>query len=162
ALRPGGVFRFATDIPDYAAWTLERLTRAPDFIWTAERVDDWRQPWAGFRGTRYEAKAKREGRMPCYLGFRRKGEFQSASASPRLTRAAAGGGDTAGLAALVAGSAGAICGGFAASARTGSTKPEPASSRLLAFRVLAVVASRYRSVSGSSFGLISISNAATP
>jgi len=78
ALRPGGVFRFATDIPDYAAWTLERLTRAPDFIWTAERADDWRQPWAGFRGTRYEAKAKREGRMPCYLEFRRKGEFHSA------------------------------------------------------------------------------------
>jgi len=78
ALRPGGAFRFATDIPDYAAWTLERLTRAPDFIWTAERADDWRQPWAGFRGTRYEAKAKREGRMPCYLEFRRKGEFHSA------------------------------------------------------------------------------------
>jgi tRNA (guanine-N7-)-methyltransferase len=72
ALRPGGVFRFATDIPDYAAWTLERLTRAPDFAWTAERADDWRKPWAGFRGTRYEAKAKREGRVPCYLEFCRK------------------------------------------------------------------------------------------
>ncbi len=72
-LRPGGVFRFATDIPDYAAWTLERLTRAPDFLWTAERADDWREPWAGFHGTRYEAKAKREGRTPCYLEFRRNG-----------------------------------------------------------------------------------------
>ena len=48
-LRPGGVFRFATDIPDYAAWTLERLARAPDFVWTAERADDWRHPWPGFR-----------------------------------------------------------------------------------------------------------------
>jgi tRNA (guanine-N7-)-methyltransferase len=71
-LRPGGVFRFATDIADYAAWTLERLMRAPDFVWTAERADDWRKPWAGFRGTRYEAKAKREGRTPCYLEFCRK------------------------------------------------------------------------------------------
>jgi tRNA (guanine-N7-)-methyltransferase len=70
-LRPGGLFRFATDIPDYAAWTLERLLRAPDFAWTAERADDWRGPWAGFQGTRYEAKAKREGRVPCYLEFRR-------------------------------------------------------------------------------------------
>jgi tRNA (guanine-N7-)-methyltransferase len=70
-LRPGGLFRFATDIPDYAAWTLERLLRAPDFAWTAERADDWRKPWAGFLGTRYEAKAKREGRAPCYLEFRR-------------------------------------------------------------------------------------------
>jgi tRNA (guanine-N7-)-methyltransferase len=71
-LRPGGLFRFATDIPDYAAWTLERLIRSPDFLWTAERADDWREPWAGFHGTRYEAKAKREGRTPCYLEFRRK------------------------------------------------------------------------------------------
>ena len=72
-LRPGGVFRFATDIPDYAAWTLERLTCAPDFAWTAECADDWRKPWAGFGGTRYEAKAKREGRVRCYLEFCRKG-----------------------------------------------------------------------------------------
>jgi tRNA (guanine-N7-)-methyltransferase len=72
-LRPGGLFRFATDIPDYAAWTLERLQRAPNFAWTAERADDWRKPWAGFQGTRYEAKAMREGRVPCYLEFRRRG-----------------------------------------------------------------------------------------
>ncbi len=71
-LRAGGLFRFATDIPDYAAWTLERLMRAPDFVWTAERADDWRRPWSGFHGTRYEAKAKREGRMPCYLEFCRR------------------------------------------------------------------------------------------
>ena len=72
ALRPGGEFRFASDIADYAAWTLARLVRSPDFVWTAERADDWRQPWPGFSGTRYEAKAKREGRVPCYLIFRRK------------------------------------------------------------------------------------------
>jgi tRNA (guanine-N7-)-methyltransferase len=79
-LRPGGLFRFATDIADYAAWTLERLNRAPDFVWTAERADDWRKPWAGFEGTRYEAKAKREDRAPCYLEFRRKGDSQAAKA----------------------------------------------------------------------------------
>jgi tRNA (guanine-N7-)-methyltransferase len=71
AMRPGSLFRFATDIPDYAAWTLERLIRSPDFVWTAERANDWRESWAGFHGTRYEAKAKREGRTPCYLEFRR-------------------------------------------------------------------------------------------
>ncbi len=69
-IRPGGEFRFATDIPDYAAWTLLRLLRSPHFIWTAEQADDWRKPWPGFTGTRYEAKAKREGRVPCYLLFR--------------------------------------------------------------------------------------------
>ena len=70
-LRPGGEFRFVSDIPDYVAWTLARLLRAPNFVWTAERADDWRHPWPGFVRTRYEAKAVREERVPCYLVFRR-------------------------------------------------------------------------------------------
>jgi tRNA (guanine-N7-)-methyltransferase len=70
-LRRGGEFRFVTDIADYAAWTLMRMSRSPDFVWTAERADDWRQPWEGFTSTRYEAKAMRAGRVPCYLIFRR-------------------------------------------------------------------------------------------
>jgi tRNA (guanine-N7-)-methyltransferase len=70
-LRPGGEFRFASDIPDYVAWTLAHVMRSPAFVWTAEQADDWRRPWTGFFGTRYEAKAKREGRVPCYLIFRR-------------------------------------------------------------------------------------------
>jgi tRNA (guanine-N7-)-methyltransferase len=70
-LRSGGEFRFATDIPDYAAWTLRHFARTPEFTWTAERADDWRNPWENFFSTRYEAKAKREGRVPIYLVFRR-------------------------------------------------------------------------------------------
>src|SRR5450631_1077830 len=71
-LRSGGEFRFVSDIPDYAAWTLERGLRSSDLVWTAERADDWRLPWPGFTGTRYEAKAKREDRQSCYLIFRRR------------------------------------------------------------------------------------------
>ena len=71
-VRPGGEFRFASDIADYAAWTLQHGLRASGLEWTAERADDWRQPWPGFTSTRYEAKAKRAGRVPCYLIFRRK------------------------------------------------------------------------------------------
>jgi tRNA (guanine-N7-)-methyltransferase len=70
-LRPGGEFRFATDWANYAEWTLLRVLRSRDFTWTAERADDWRRPWPAFGGTRYEAKAMREGRAPCYLVFRR-------------------------------------------------------------------------------------------
>lgn len=70
-LQPGGTFRFASDVADYAAWTLEHMLRSHEFVWTAQRADDWRLPWPGFSGTRYEAKAKREGRVPCYLEFRR-------------------------------------------------------------------------------------------
>lgn len=71
-LKPGGDFRFVTDIADYAAWTLARVMRSPDFTWTAERAADWKLPWPGFAGTRYEAKAKRGGRVPCYLSFKRR------------------------------------------------------------------------------------------
>jgi tRNA (guanine-N7-)-methyltransferase len=71
-LRAHGEFRFATDIPDYAAWTLRHYAGSQEFTWTAERADDWKNPWLGFSSTRYEAKAKREGRVPCYLTFRRR------------------------------------------------------------------------------------------
>jgi len=71
-VRPGGEFRFASDIPDYVCWTLLRLNRSPNFEWTAERADDWRLPWPGYTQTRYEAKARREGRTSCYLIFRRR------------------------------------------------------------------------------------------
>ncbi|WP_018388587.1 tRNA (guanosine(46)-N7)-methyltransferase TrmB [Ancylobacter sp. FA202] len=71
-LLPGGHFRFATDIEHYAAWTLRQLLADPRFDWTAERADDWRLAWAGWPGTRYEAKALREGRRPGYYEFRRR------------------------------------------------------------------------------------------
>jgi tRNA (guanine-N7-)-methyltransferase len=80
-LRPGGELRFATDIADYAAWTLERGLRSRDLTWTAERADDWRLPWPGFTATRYEAKAKHAGRGPCYLIFR-----NDAAAAAQATR----------------------------------------------------------------------------
>jgi tRNA (guanine-N7-)-methyltransferase len=70
-LRTGGQFRFVTDVPDYAAWTLQHLTRSAAFDWSAERAVDWQQPWPDFPGTRYEAKARRQGRAPCYLLFQR-------------------------------------------------------------------------------------------
>ena len=70
-LKSGGELRFATDIADYAVYALARVLRSPDFTWTAERADDWRNAWPDFSGTRYEAKAKREGRTPAYFIFRR-------------------------------------------------------------------------------------------
>ena len=70
-VRAQGEFRFSSDIPDYVGWTLARVMRSPHFTWTAERADDWRRPWPGFTSTRYEAKARRQGRVPCYLIFKR-------------------------------------------------------------------------------------------
>lgn len=70
-LRPGGEFRFVTDIAGYASWTLQRFVRSRDFDWTAQCADDWRKPWPGFTRTRYHAKAAREDRASCFLRFRR-------------------------------------------------------------------------------------------
>ncbi len=71
-LRPGGHFRFASDIPGYVAWTLVRVLRAGTFEWAAEQACDWREPWPGFHATRYEAKAVAAGRVPAYLVFIRR------------------------------------------------------------------------------------------
>ena len=69
-LKPGAIFRVATDIPDYVRQTLEEVPRA-GFEWLAERPADWREPWDDWISTRYEQKALREGRVPHYLTFRR-------------------------------------------------------------------------------------------
>jgi tRNA (guanine-N7-)-methyltransferase len=70
-LKSGGEFRFVCDIDDYCAWTLSHLSRSPDFVWLAERADDFRLPWPGYTMTRYGRKAAREGRKAAYLRFRR-------------------------------------------------------------------------------------------
>lgn len=72
ALKPGGLFRFASDIEHYVNWTLLQTTRHGDFVWQASTPDDWRKPYEGWPGTRYEAKALREGRTPAYLRFVRR------------------------------------------------------------------------------------------
>ncbi len=70
-LQPGGLFLFASDIDHYVQWTLFETRKAGGFTWLAEKAADWRTPFAQWIETRYEAKARREGRMPSYLTFRR-------------------------------------------------------------------------------------------
>jgi tRNA (guanine-N7-)-methyltransferase len=71
ALTPHGEFRFVCDIDDYTSWTLWHMQRADDFLWRAERAEDWRTPWPGYTMTRYGAKATREGRKASYLRFQK-------------------------------------------------------------------------------------------
>lgn len=71
-MAPGAQLRFATDIDDYAGWTLARLGASPDFVWTATRAQDWLVPWDGWTQTKYEAKAMAAGRKPVYLTFERR------------------------------------------------------------------------------------------
>ena len=59
-LRSGGELRFATDIPGYAAWTLARVLRSNDFVWTAETRPTGASPGPTFpaRATRPRPSAK--------------------------------------------------------------------------------------------------------
>ncbi len=65
-MKPGAELRLATDIGDYARTSLMAVSQVPEFRWTAESPQDWRQRLEDWPGTRYEAKAGREGRR-CYF-----------------------------------------------------------------------------------------------
>lgn len=71
-LEKGGRFRFASDIDTYVNWTLLHCRAHPAFAWRASSAADWHTPYEGWPGTRYEAKAIREGRTPAYLTFERR------------------------------------------------------------------------------------------
>lgn len=71
-LRRGGIFRFASDIDTYVNWTLLHCRAHGAFEWQAAGAHDWHTSYEGWPGTRYEAKAIREGRPPAYLTFVRK------------------------------------------------------------------------------------------
>ena len=71
-IRPGGIFYFASDIEDYADWTLAHIVREPRFRFAPEAPGSWHQPYPGWEATRYEQKARREGRMiSFYFSFER-------------------------------------------------------------------------------------------
>ncbi len=72
AVKPGGIWRFASDIDDYVGWTLMRVMDSPDWLWPALGADQWCTPYPTWPGTRYEAKAMSEGRVPSYLTFVRR------------------------------------------------------------------------------------------
>jgi tRNA (guanine-N7-)-methyltransferase len=68
ALRPGGLWRIATDDPTYQAWTAEILAAQESFDVAppaTERPEGWPP-------TRYEAKALKAGRQPLYWTLSRR------------------------------------------------------------------------------------------
>jgi tRNA (guanine-N7-)-methyltransferase len=62
AVKPGGIWRIASDDPTYQAWVRECMGEQPFFI--LGNLEQARPP--GWPPTRYEAKALREGRQPLY------------------------------------------------------------------------------------------------
>jgi tRNA (guanine-N7-)-methyltransferase len=72
-IKPGGKFHFASDIEDYADWTLAHIVREPEFSFAPEAPGSWHKPYPGWQPTRYEQKARREGRMiSFYFTFHRR------------------------------------------------------------------------------------------
>jgi len=71
-LKDGGELRFATDDPDYLAWSLQRLTAHPALAWQVAGPDDWRRRPDDWPPTRYEEKALSAGRKAAYLRFLRR------------------------------------------------------------------------------------------
>jgi len=69
-LKRGGLFRFASDIDTYVDWTLKACGDHPAFEPVAAGGGS-STPFPGWPGTRYEAKATREGGQPAYLTFMR-------------------------------------------------------------------------------------------
>ena len=70
-MKDGAILRVASDIPDYINWTIEHLSERDDFGLLGDPATEFREPWSDWPGTRYEAKALREGRTPAYLSFER-------------------------------------------------------------------------------------------
>ncbi len=66
-LKPEGLFLFASDIEDYVSWTRQHVAAHGGFA----EEGDAAQPYENWIETRYEAKARQEGRGSSYLRFRR-------------------------------------------------------------------------------------------
>lgn len=69
-LKPDGQFWFASDIEDYVLWTREHVDASKLF----KEEGDATQPFENWVQTRYEAKARREGRGSDYLRFKKTAE----------------------------------------------------------------------------------------
>lgn len=68
-IEPGGTLVFASDIPHYVDWALSRFRNHGGFDWDGS---DPKTPPKNWPGTKYEAKARREGRTPYWFEFKRR------------------------------------------------------------------------------------------
>jgi tRNA (guanine-N7-)-methyltransferase len=66
-IKPYGFFRFASDIPDYVEWVFAALTNATSAYIDIDKKSS--VPFENWIPTRYEQKAKREGRESEYYQF---------------------------------------------------------------------------------------------
>ena len=70
-MKDGAELRIATDHEGFCRWALSRLRGNDSFVWLAHRAVDWRTRPEDWPETRYERKARAEGRSCVFLRFRR-------------------------------------------------------------------------------------------
>ena len=70
-LKDGGELRFASDIDDYCRWTLGKIRSTGYFEDDSRNAEAVSQPWRHWLPTRYELKARREGRSSSYYKFKK-------------------------------------------------------------------------------------------
>lgn len=75
-LKPEGTLLLVTDIVDYAMWMLHSVYEQGSFFPEATTPAEWATPPEGWVATGYERKAKKEGRSPFYLSFRKKAALE--------------------------------------------------------------------------------------
>lgn len=81
-LADGAELRVASDDAGYVRWTLAHTLRHGAFDWLAEKPSDWRNRSKDWPETRYEAKAKEQGKRCYFLRFVRRqrgAEFPAAA-----------------------------------------------------------------------------------
>lgn len=71
-LKDGAELRIASDHKDYCRWTMAHMLNSEDFLWVSDQADDWQKRPDDWPATRYEIKAKAQGRKSRYLRFIRK------------------------------------------------------------------------------------------
>ena len=68
-LKPGAEFRMGTDDPTYCRWAMMILGQRRDFRWLAAAARDFLDRPADWPETRYERKARRQGREVWYFRY---------------------------------------------------------------------------------------------
>ena len=71
-MKPGGEFRLGTDDPTYCRWSMMIMNARGDFAWQAGSAADFLTRPADWPETRYERKARRQGREVWYFRYQKR------------------------------------------------------------------------------------------
>lgn len=70
-LKSGGNLIMTTDVRDLIQWMVTEAAKHPDFTWTAQSCDDWKNAPENWIQTRYETKGAKGADRMHYLHFKR-------------------------------------------------------------------------------------------